>query len=243
MPRGRNGGDEAEGGAVPSRESLDALHARLLRHDPVDEVAAGELVVLALEEVTRRVDRRAGRLLAWAGATVRADAVHDAAVSACLSYVKRPQQYDPQRTSGGLLPYLVLAAQRDLLNARAAIKRQHQEAPLSLVELRRAHRNTELTPVGVGEPSNMDAADGGAEERALAPMLELMKDERERTVLRLMAAEERHTEAFAAALQLGYLPPEEQRRAVKQYKDRIKKRLERAGLAPGVRGTRGGSGG
>jgi hypothetical protein len=56
-----------------------------------------------------------------------------------------------------------------------------------------------------------------------------METEVDRRVLRLMVDGERRTAVFAAVLGLDGQPAEAQRREVKRAKDRIKKRLERAG--------------
>ena len=256
-PRGAAQQPERSGGDVagetprdaPGRDALDVLHARLLADDPT---APGELAELVLEGPLSRVfrqgvRRRAGSLLRSMGSTVREDALHDAMVTAVMSYVKRPAQYNPDKASGGLLPYLAMAAHRDLLNARRGIERQGDAEPLSLVELRTQRRNTQLRLVGVGNASQesnpeemLDAQQRAAELRAqLAAQEALMATEAERMVLRLMAAGERDTPVFAEALGIGALPPEAQQREVTRVKDRITKRLERAGL----RSRRGGAGG
>jgi hypothetical protein len=48
----------------------------------------------------------------------------------------------------------------------------------------------------------------------------------------LMRDGEKHTAVFAAAAGFSDLPPDEQAREVKRVKDRIKKRIQRAGGAP-----------
>jgi hypothetical protein len=220
--------------------ALAALHVRLLQDDPT---APGELAQLVLfgplaGRFLQGLRRRVGPLFRSMGSTVRDDALHDAAVTACVSYMKRPAQYDPARAPGGLLQYLIMAAHRDLLNARSRIQRQGEAEPLSLVELRAQRRNTQLRLVqvaGAGQEGNpeetLDAQQRTAELRAqLAAQEALMATEAERMVLRLMAAGERDTPVFAQALGIGALPPEVQQREVKRVKDKIKKRLERAGL-------------
>jgi hypothetical protein len=219
---------------------LEALHVRLLQDDPT---ASGDLAQLVLfgplaGPFLLGLRWRAGPLLRSVGNTVRDDALHDAAVTACIGYMKRPAQYDPAKAPGGLLQYLIMAAHRDLLNARRGIERQGEAEPLSLVELRAQRRNTQLRLVGVGSASQesnpeetLDAQQRAAELRAqLAAQEALMATEAERMVLRLMASGERDTTVFAQALGIGALPPDAQQREVKRVKDKIKKRLERAGL-------------
>jgi hypothetical protein len=56
---------------------------------------------------------------------------------------------------------------------------------------------------------------------------ELLPDERDREVLNLMMERERNTAAFARILQIEHLPVADQRRRVKQTKDRIRLRVKR----------------
>ena len=241
QPR-RSGGDGAPGKAarVPGREDLDALHVRMLARDPTAPAELAGLIVSGplSGPFLRGLRLRAGTLLRSMGSTVRDDALHDAAVTAYMSYAKHPEQYDPSKGRGGLLQFLVMSAHRDLLNARPGIKRHGGVEPLSLVELRAERRNTQVTLVGVGDagqeanPEEMlETRERAAELRAqLAAQETLMETEAERKVLRYMAAGERDTILFADVLGIGGQPPDVQQREVKRVKDKIKKRLERAGL-------------
>ena len=219
------------------REALDALHARLLRGDVTAPAELAELVLLEPRPLLQGLRKRAGTLLQSAGRTVREDALNDAVVTAYMSYVKRPAQYDPRKAPGGLLPYLIMSAHGDLLNALPGIERHRHVAPLSLVELRAGERNTRLTPVGGSAAGRQTNPEDMLDERALAADLDahlaaqaaLMETEGERKVLRHMAAGERRTAVFADDLGITALPLDAQRREVKRIKDKIKKRLERAG--------------
>ena len=53
----------------------------------------------------------------------------------------------------------------------------------------------------------------------------------ERAVFSLMLDGERSTEVAAAAMNIGHLAPAEQAKEVKRVKDRIKKRIQRRGIA------------
>jgi hypothetical protein len=219
-------------GQAPSRELLDALHLRLVSGD---NTATSEVANLVLGPVVQGLRRRAGALLQGFGRTVREDLIVEAAEDAYLSYVKRPQQYAPQKAPGGLLRYLIMSAHGDLLNALPSAARHRHVAPLSLVELQAQARNTRLTLVGgaagdLGNPDErLDAQARAAElDAQLAAQEALMETEAERKVLRHMAVGERSTTVFAHDLGLATLPPVEQQREVKRVKDKIKKRLERA---------------
>jgi hypothetical protein len=52
-------------------------------------------------------------------------------------------------------------------------------------------------------------------------------EERDRRVIHLMLENVRDTESYASALEIAYLPPDEQAAEVKRVKDRIKKRMRR----------------
>jgi RNA polymerase sigma-70 factor (ECF subfamily) len=237
-------GDAAEGAGEDEvgveRQSLDALHARLLKGERRDPVASSELAGVILEPLRRRLAWRAGNLLRAMGPTVRDDALNDATVTAYMNYVRRPEQYDPRKARGGLLPFLTMAAHRDLLNALPTIERHRNVVPLSLVEQRGEDRNSPLTPVGAVSGAERGtnpedvvdaherAAEGDARMRA---QLRLMESDAERGVLRHMLAGERDTATFAADLGLSGLAADAQRHEVKRVKDKIKKRLERAGFS------------
>lgn len=197
-------------------------------------MAPAELADLVLVPLAKELAKRTGPLLRAAGATVREDALHDAAVGAYMSYVKRPEQYVPAKAPGGLLPYLAMSAHGDLLNALPGIERHRRVVPLSLVELRGADRNTPLSLVGGAGSTRGDTEHNNVAARHVPDAhLALMETEAERDVLRHMVAGERRTAVFATDLGLTSRPLDEQRREVKRAKDRIKKRLGRAGLLAG----------
>jgi hypothetical protein len=58
---------------------------------------------------------------------------------------------------------------------------------------------------------------------------EIIVEDGDREVLRLFLEDERDYEAYAAALGISHLAPEQKRAEVKRRKDRIEKRLERLG--------------
>jgi hypothetical protein len=222
-------------GDAPARDVLDALHARLVRGDPT---APPDLESLVFATLVRQLRKRAGRRVRGFGSTVGDDLLMEAAEEAFISYAKRPDQYDPAKARGGLLPYLLMSAEHDLLNALPRAERHRSVTPLSRVELRAEGRNTELRLVGIGtagyqeNPEEMMEARALAEEWSaqLAVQEALLETTAERSVLRHMIAGERSTAAYAAVLGITHLDPKRQQLEVKRVKDKIKKRLVRAGL-------------
>jgi hypothetical protein len=148
-----------------------------------------------------------------------------AAEDAIISLISVPLQYDAQR--GALDAYLRMAAQGDLRNLLEK-ERRHSSRRTNLepVEFPGRDRNNE-------QDAEFDLVEAWDDEES-----ELLKDVRERMMstftpgeqrtLLLMIEGERKTAVYAQALGIADLPELEQRRQVKQAKDRITKRLRRA---------------
>ncbi len=209
----------AETDARPERELqarvLEA-HQRLLDGDPV---ASADLYELLLDPLVRALRRR------WPDASW-AEAVEDAAVDALVQHIRAAERYDPARAS--LLGWLVWQANADLINVYRSAQRQFERN----VEIASQLRNED-------EARFLDTV-GGASDRY--PVLEntgmwgriraAFPDRRERELIwRCWVEGERSTEVAAAVLGLSSLPFAEQRRQVKSVKDRIRKQLQRMGLA------------
>lgn len=196
---------------------LLALHARLVDNDPT---AAAVLVDLLSEPLINKLKRHPQ---AKGFQHLVLDAVEDALVS----YIKRPEQYQPAKR--GLWGYLVMSATGDLLNLvekeRRALAR---EKPVADVEVGGKGRNKIMASAG----SKLDAQ--GPEYRASMNELReatmrTLVDPRERQVAELIFAGASETSAYAAVLGIEHLPVEEQREQVKRCKDRVTKRLHRLG--------------
>ncbi len=147
----------------------------------------------------------------------------EAAATTLIDYVKAPERFDPSR--GELGRYLQMSARRDLFNLLRRERRQRPGHVLRFsVEIVEEHGN----PFQEDEPLDRLVRDEEAAQRdALLRSIEAECDEPERRVLRLMLEGEADTAAFAAALGIGHHSAEEQARAVKRVKDRIKKRIGR----------------
>jgi hypothetical protein len=157
------------------------------------------------------------------------DQCQDAAHRAILAFIHRPSCYDPAR--GETAAYLRMSAQGDLINLRRREDR-HNRGRVRL-------KNVEDVVAGGKylETTDDAAALSFDEEKArrdgavLAAVRESLTASDQRC-LDLMRQGEKQTAAFAAAAGFSDLAPNEQARAVKRVKDRIKKRIQRAGGGP-----------
>jgi RNA polymerase sigma-70 factor, ECF subfamily len=186
------------------------IHERLLAEDVT---APAELAEILLEPLLQRLAQKYPQL-------PDPDLLYDAVTDALMSYIKRPAQFNPAKRT--LIGFLVMAAEGDLRNALAKVKRRRQkEIPLKDVELKVAAGNSKI------EAGNSSTEPEREKLRQALPMI--FEDPKDLAMVELMMSGERTTEAFAEVLKLQHLPLEQQRREVKRHKDRLKKRLERYG--------------
>ena len=192
---------------------LNSLHARLLAEDPT---ASLDLCEYFLPLLKRRLHRQFP--------TVDPDHIEDGVVDAVLNYIEHPHRYDPTR--GSLAHYLTLSARGDVLNLlRRETRRNQRLVPLDGgdddVEVERRLRNS-------GVKTLEDLAVSAATAAEVSDLLQAVsRSEADGHVLDLMLDGERDTAVFAEALGLQCLTVVEQRRRVKQHKDRLIKRLQR----------------
>jgi DNA-directed RNA polymerase specialized sigma24 family protein len=194
-------------------------HERALSGDPSVPGALWELLHAQLRgDLTR--DGRFRRL-------DPAD-VSDAVTDVILAYTEKPATYNPDKCS--LDRFFRMAAARDLYNLIAKAKRRPRVDSLDVVAVDLEDGNSER---------DMTSADGRLEawlsrrkgQTTLPEKLrELLPDPRDRMVLLLMVDRERRTEVYARALGCLDCPIEEQRKRVKQTKDRIRIALKRKGI-------------
>lgn len=141
----------------------------------------------------------------------------DLATDAIVEYATAPDRFNPLRSS--LLTYLAMIAHRDglnLLRGRAVASRNFRK----LVEL------------SASEGNNSDEQNHAAMDAARIMQKhgrQLATSAEEEKILDLYLAGERDTATYAVALGAEHLGLEEQKALVKQYKDRIEKRLTRLG--------------
>jgi hypothetical protein len=151
--------------------------------------------------------------------------VNDAAERAIVAVIKNPGSYDPARRD--LEPYLHMSAQADLRTLLAREKKHRQG--------RRSLEAVELFQKAGNYTGREDDPSLGLliEEEVLELEAEVPESVRqgltqqEAQVLDLMLRGEFRTAAFAEVLGILDRPPKEQRRLVKQVKDRLKARIKR----------------
>lgn len=194
---------------MSNKADLQKLHGRLLDDDPI---APAEFAEGALDPLIVRLKQK------WP-ALADEHQVIDAATNAILTVIKKPDKYDPEKSS--LEGYLLMIADRDLKNNWAKQKRQaKRESPLEIVELASLPRNK----------SHEDAVISRRRVEQLIPELrKAFPASRDQQLLKLLVDGVRQTPEYARVLGVTHLPIEEQRREVKKAKDRIKKRLARLG--------------
>ena len=181
------------------------IHERLLARDPT---APAELAETLGDVVFRKLRMKY--------AAQEPDMVRDAAWDAIRGYMERPTAFDPGQR--GLLGYLLMAAEGDLLNALAKIRRRRRREDLiDPVEL-----------AAFGGNKGQEQLDAQLDVARIRPELDrLFPDQADRQAVDLIVEGERSNAAFVEVWDLGKLPLEEQRKAVKRGKDRLKKALER----------------
>jgi hypothetical protein len=143
-----------------------------------------------------------------------------AAEDAVLSVIRNPAVFDKKK-GGNLIAFLCMAAERDLVNIQAREGRHHR---------RRENRDCVEFPSDGRNPSMEEVTDElpSFDDQAFAAEISSFTDI-ERQVFELMRTGERRTSVVADLLGIGHLPNEEQAREVKRVKERIFKRLQRAG--------------
>jgi RNA polymerase sigma-70 factor (ECF subfamily) len=146
-----------------------------------------------------------------------------AAVDAVLSYLQRPQQYNPEKRS--LASYLRMSANGDLKNELTSRTRERQtQGGGRVVELDAPgaeYRVEDNTGLSVEEQVEILVS-------PVWPRVnELVTDPVDRQIVRLMMENVRETTAFAQVLGITHLSNDEQAQEVKRHKDRLKKHLQR----------------
>ena len=194
----------------PDDETLtDAWRALVADPDTAAAFAASVLAPLIADTA---------RTFSW----VDPDTVYEAASGAVLALLKTPGLYDPGKLK--LPGFLRMAARGDVKN-------------LLDKESRRNRGRIPWDRVALDRPSAAES-----ERRALADHPGLLAavetlSECDRRVFELMLDGERDGDVYAAALGLSDRPVGERAAEVKRAKDRVLKKLQRAGgaLAPGPR--------
>ncbi len=201
----------------PNRNRELSFHQRLLAGDPV---APSELA----EEYLYHLSNHLKLKFPKADSAIR----DEAAADACLKYASQPESYNPAQRS--LWGYLKMSAEGDVRNAQAKQRRDQfrfeRLVKFEGVELFTADGNNtieedflmqeELTERIINLKAKTRSEAEAIAETAL-----------DQTLLHLLQAGVRRTEEYARILQITQLRPAEQKRIVKNHKDRLRVRLKR----------------
>lgn len=194
-------------------QELHELHRLLVDGDPIAPARLAELLIPLL------VYRLSKRYPNIADTHLVETAVHDA----FLSYIEKPEQYNPS-----LLPldsYLRMSADGDLRNLLN--RSSHQTYPRQLgqiVELDALPAELQVEdrsgPTVEDEVLNRNAS-------IWQHLATLVDDPVDYELVMLMMENERRTTEYAIVLGMSHLSPDDQAREVKRHKDRLKKQLQR----------------
>jgi hypothetical protein len=189
--------------------ALIAVHNRLLACDPTASADLFELVYGPLIGHAIKKHSAFG---------MDEDRACDLAVGVLASLVERPNIFDPQK--GSLFGFLCMMLDGDAMNAGRNESNRREKFSEFAVEVEKVGGNSYV----ISPETRVDA------ERIMSQyQAEIIVEDGDREVLRLFLEDERDYEAYAAALGISHLAPEQKRAEVKRRKDRIEKRLERLG--------------
>jgi len=205
---------------LPDRDGELELHRRLLAGD--DPTAVRDFIAAYLDQLTHWLER--------ANSVQAQDLCGDAAERAILSTLKNPASYDPGRQT--LIAYLRMAATMDLrtLLAREA---KYRERHVSMNDVEDSPKAGKYLGCH-DDPSLPMQLREEAQARMQAIPASLLEGltEIEKRVYELLMQGARKREEFAAACEVTDLSVEEQAKEVNRVKDRLKRRLKRAGGSP-----------
>jgi len=209
----------------PSAETQARLRLRLLAREPD---APADLVHAFL---TPLLEALSGAFPA--DALPDLTLVDDCVMDTLLNFPKQPEKLHPAR--GSLWTFLFLDAKRDVLNALDKHQRRSDREREALAVVAQDDRSRNEEQEGQASaaieqedilsylPEGVRLADVRAEVAAI------LADPTHLAVVTLLTEGIRETRSYAAVLGILHLSLEEQRRQVKQVKDRWKKRLSRLG--------------
>ena len=188
---------------------LASVHARLLDRDPS---ASASLFELVYGPLIGHGLKRHGPL-----GLDREQAEHFA-LNIVASLIERPEQFDG--TKGSLFGFLCIALDGDVVNASETAKTRTRKFSEHAVEVQEVGGNFYSTTPETRMDARRIMEQHGSE---------IIVDDGDEAVLTLFLLEERDYAAYAQALGIEHLPPNERDAEVKRRKDRIEARLKRLG--------------
>ena len=203
---------------VPPSEKLgQEIHRRLLAGE---EDATLDLAELYFEPLLLALRAK------WSGLPDLTE-VDTAVGDAVLVLAKRPSAYNPSK--GSLWSFLYTIAHRHLQSLYRKAARGPRIISLEEmdVELQAAQRNTGIEAMVMRRLGPEGLPDDVEVQEIVRQVALAFQREPDRSLLPLVLDGVRETSAYAELMEIGHLPIAEQRRQVKQAKDRINVRLTR----------------
>jgi hypothetical protein len=184
---------------------------RRLSSDPPDTTALSELFMLCYEPLVEKLKKQFPK--------TDEDEIREIAFQTIEQFAEAPLKFDPQRKT--LLGYLVMDAAGDFKNI--LYRKGYEKNWKVLVEDWTLFGNEGI------EESSSPEMEAEAIDRYLSKLKELMPDDTDFLIAKMMEMGVRSTGEFARELKIEHLSEEEQRLVVKRNKDRIGKHLQRNG--------------
>jgi len=198
----------------PDRDTLCALHARLVSGDRLASEELSRRVLPALvEELVRKFPRADEHL------------IRDGVIDAILDYCTNPQRFDTGREVP-LDRFLAKAAWSNVDNLLVAERRRKQRE-------RRAGEKKREADVGLDPLArNIQQEEQEQAEQKRQALFAALKTPRDREILALWLDGVKDTREYARVLHITHLPFEQQKDEVYRNKERIIRFLRRKGLLP-----------
>lgn len=207
------------GSTRPASETIHAIYQRLLDNEPD---APSDLIMLLLDPLTSALRRKFPNL-------PDPNLVDDIVTDTLFRFVQHPERYHPER--GDLWHYLSMDALGDLRNVwQKERRRSIREIPFDPVAHDVPDGKNDIEDEIIRRIAPAGLPDGTDVAELLIQLRTTIPDPRDWEVVTLMAQNERSTSAFASVLNITDLSATEQRRIVKQTKDRLRLRLKRLGV-------------
>lgn len=190
------------------------LHSAILKGD---DLALAKLYDLFGEAIINSLSRyyKAGRM--------DEALVFDAVNQAFLGYYRNPATFNPEKNS--LQRFLEIAAERDLINILDREKKHSGKIKLPEdVELQENIWNNNMENVNSTDSDLIQKETLNAVDKELGKYFDVSVDV---TLAKMVLQKIRETELYAEVLNISYLSIDQQKKQVKNHKDRIKKVLER----------------
>jgi hypothetical protein len=197
---------------IQSEDALQ-LHIRLMAKDKIAQSEIAEAFIMPLKDH-----------LTFKYPTTDQEIIWDATTTALMDYIEHPSKYNPALR--GLLGYLKMAAEGDLKNALARQKRGVKVVSFEDVALSKQVGNIDIEGESLARLEARAKLTELSQQQALENR-RIAANELDRWLMVLINVHEHRTSEYAKILGITHLATSEQKRIVKQHKDRLKLRRKR----------------